>query len=114
MNWFVPHLPGFRFRPAQNLTPRLFQFVILRSGRNGQLFQETYANKIYGQEMSGKFYSAIQITTAASICTVLDLLMSNEIPTQGFVRQEEIGLETFLQNRFGRYYRTDKSLNLAA
>jgi len=89
-------------------------FVTVSGSKNGQLFQETYANKIYGQEMSGKFYSAIQITTAASICTVLDLLMSNEIPTQGFVRQEEIGLETFLQNRFGRYYRTDKSLHLAA
>jgi saccharopine dehydrogenase-like NADP-dependent oxidoreductase len=89
-------------------------FVTVSGSKNGQLFQETYANKIYGQEIGGKFYSAIQITTAASICTVLDLLLSNKIPNRGFVRQEQIGLDTFLENRFGRYYRSEQKLKLAA
>ncbi len=89
-------------------------FVTVSGKKNGQLFQETYANKIYGQEINGKFYSAIQITTAASICTVLDLLVSDKIPTSGFVRQEEISLDVFLGNRFGRYYHSEQSLHLAA
>ena len=46
------------------------------SGRNkGQLVQETYANKIYSRDVDGWTLSAIQITTAAAICTVLDLLV---------------------------------------
>jgi saccharopine dehydrogenase-like NADP-dependent oxidoreductase len=89
-------------------------FVTVSGMKNEQLFQETYANKIYGQEINGKFYSAIQITTAASICTVLDLLVSGQIPSKGFVRQEDIGLDTFLNNRFGKYYRSEQTVNVAA
>ncbi len=48
--------------------------------------------------------SAIQITTAAGIATVLDLLAEGVVPARGFVRQEEIGLADFLANRFGRVY----------
>ena len=48
--------------------------------------------------------SAIQITTAAGITTVLDLLANGRLPQRGFVRQEEISLEDVLNNRFGRAY----------
>ena len=48
--------------------------------------------------------SAIQITTAAGICTVLDLLADGTLPQQGFVKQEEVALSKFLNNRFGHYY----------
>jgi saccharopine dehydrogenase-like NADP-dependent oxidoreductase len=48
--------------------------------------------------------SAIQITTAAGICTMLDLLAAGVLPQKGFVRQEEVSLATFLSNRFGTAY----------
>jgi saccharopine dehydrogenase-like NADP-dependent oxidoreductase len=48
--------------------------------------------------------SAIQITTAAGICTVLDMLHDGSLPARGFVRQEDIPLEKFLANRFGKAY----------
>jgi saccharopine dehydrogenase-like NADP-dependent oxidoreductase len=35
---------------------------------------------------------------------VLDLLAEGALPSKGFVRQEDIPLERFLQNRFGRAY----------
>ena len=66
--------------------------------------QETYANKIYSREVDGRMLSAIQITTAAAICTVLDLLAAGSLPQKGFVRQEDISLQSFLENRFGRVY----------
>jgi saccharopine dehydrogenase-like NADP-dependent oxidoreductase len=59
-------------------------------------------------------HSAIQITTAASICAVLDLLASGHLPARGFVRQEEIGLDLFLANRFGRHYAKDEQLRRSA
>ena len=40
--------------------------------------------------------------TAAAICTVLDLLVTGQLPQSGFVRQEEIPLKIFLENRFGQ------------
>ncbi|HEU4623784.1 MAG TPA: saccharopine dehydrogenase family protein [Steroidobacteraceae bacterium] len=79
-------------------------FVTVSGRKRGRLIQETYANKIYAREIGGIMRSAIQITTAAGICTVLDLLADGSLPARGFVRQEDISLEQFLANRFGKAY----------
>ena len=57
--------------------------VTIRGRRRGALVQETYANTIHGSEIDGQLRSAIQITTAASACAVLDLLVTGKIPGQG-------------------------------
>jgi saccharopine dehydrogenase-like NADP-dependent oxidoreductase len=93
----------------EHAVPTTLQDVVIIfvtvSGRNdGQLVQETYANKIYSRDVNGRTLSAIQITTAAAICTVLDLLAGGQLPKSGFVRQEDIALKVFLENRFGRVY----------
>lgn len=79
-------------------------FVTVNGYRKGRLVQETYANKIYSEMIGGKIYSAIQVTTAASICAVLDMVAKGSLPDKGFIKQEDIGLDTFLANRFGKYY----------
>lgn len=79
-------------------------FVTVCGWKDGRYLQETYANKIYAGVVAGKKMSAIQITTAAGITTVLDLLADGKLPQQGFVRQEEITLDDVLNNRFGRAY----------
>lgn len=79
-------------------------FVTVCGWKDGRYLQETYANKVYAGTVAGKKMSAIQITTAAGIATVLDLLADGTLPAKGFVRQEEIALEAFLANRFGRVY----------
>src|SRR5216684_3668502 len=79
-------------------------FVTVSGRNNGQLVQETYANKIYSRDVDGRTLSAIQITTAAAICTALDLLASGQLLQSGFVRQEDIPLKVFLENRFGQVY----------
>jgi saccharopine dehydrogenase-like NADP-dependent oxidoreductase len=79
-------------------------FVTVSGRNNGQLVQETYANKIYSRDVDGRTLSAIQITTAAAISTVLDLLATWQLPQSGFVRQEDIPLKVFLENRFGEVF----------
>jgi len=79
-------------------------FVTVAGLRDGRLQQETYARKIYSQVLAGKMRSAIQITTASSLCAMLDLLSAGDLPQAGFVRQEEVPLAAFLANRFGRVY----------
>ncbi len=76
-------------------------FVTVSGQRDGRLMQETYAHKVYSHVVGGVLRSAIQITTAAGICTVLDLLAAGRLPTRGFIRQEDIALADFLANRFG-------------
>ncbi len=79
-------------------------FVTVSGRRGGRLMQDTYAHKVYSQVVGGVLHSAIQITTAAGICTVLDLLATGRLPTRGLVRQEDIALADFLANRFGSTY----------
>lgn len=79
-------------------------FVTVSGLRGGQLVQETYANKVYAASLGGRVRSAIQITTAAGICAVLDMLSDGRLPQAGLIKQEEIPLQSFLDNRFGRAY----------
>jgi saccharopine dehydrogenase-like NADP-dependent oxidoreductase len=79
-------------------------FITATGYRRGRLLQENYLHKVYARGIRGEMRSAIQITTAAAICAVLDLLADGALPQQGLVRQEEIPLARFLDNRFGRLY----------
>ncbi|HJV52613.1 MAG TPA: saccharopine dehydrogenase family protein [Noviherbaspirillum sp.] len=79
-------------------------FVSVTGMREGRLEQETYAKKIYSQNVNGQLLSAIQVTTAAGICTMVDMLMQGRLPKRGLVRQEQAKLDDFLANRFGRFY----------
>ena len=89
-------------------------FVTVSGTRDGRLVQESYANKIYSRQFAGQMRSAIQITTASGICTVLDLLSDGLIPVRGFVRQEDIALDAFLANRFGRNFSVTREVGKAA
>ncbi len=79
-------------------------FVTVSGWRDGLLTQESYAKKIYAQHVGGRLMSAIQVTTAAGICAMCDLLVEGKVPQKGFVRQEDTSLAGFLSNRFGKYY----------
>ena len=79
--------------------------MVTASGlRNGHFTQETFAKKVYGGELNGAIWSAIQLTTAAGVCAAVDLLMEGRLPAKGFIRQEEVVLEDFLGNRFGGHF----------
>ena len=83
-------------------------FVTVAGMKDGRLLQDTYARKIYSHVLAGKMRSAIQITTASSLCAMLDMLAEGRLPQAGFVRQEDVRLADFLANRFGRVYAMDE------
>jgi saccharopine dehydrogenase-like NADP-dependent oxidoreductase len=76
--------------------------------RQGLYSEETNARKIYHQDIGSEHWSAIQLTTAAAACVAVDLFREEKLTVKrGFVRQEDVNLEVFLANRFGRYYASD-------
>jgi saccharopine dehydrogenase-like NADP-dependent oxidoreductase len=79
-------------------------FVTVSGQKEGRLTQHSYAKKVYAAEVHGELMSAIQITTAAGICAMVDLMRDGRLPHKGFVRQEQAQLPDFLANRFGRHY----------
>lgn len=84
-------------------------FVTVSGYREGRFIQESDARKVYACEIGGRVRSAIQITTAAGICALLDMLATGALPQSGFVRQEDVALDDFLANRFGALYRHDRA-----
>jgi saccharopine dehydrogenase-like NADP-dependent oxidoreductase len=79
-------------------------FCTVSGTKDGHLQQITDARKIYAGEYMGARWSAIQMTTACSLCAVLDMHAMGHLPEKGFVRQEQVELEEFLENRFGKVY----------
>lgn len=88
-------------------------FVTVSGTRDGRLMQDTYARKIYSHVLAGELRSAIQITTASSLAAMLDLLAQGKLPQTGFVKQEDVVLDTFLANRFGAVYAMDELAHAA-
>jgi len=96
-------------RILENSVPQTLQDVVIIYAavtgiQNGQLREENYVNKIYPEAVAGRLWSAIQITTAAGICSVMDLVLSDQSAATGFIAQEEFSLQDILDNRFGEYY----------
>ncbi|MBL4601340.1 MAG: saccharopine dehydrogenase NADP-binding domain-containing protein [Emcibacteraceae bacterium] len=79
-------------------------YVTVTGDIDGRYVQDSYAHKVYNQEIGGKMWSAIQITTSAGICAMVDLLAEGKLPSKGFVKQEDVDFNDFITNRFGKYY----------
>jgi saccharopine dehydrogenase-like NADP-dependent oxidoreductase len=79
-------------------------FVTASGLRDGQRMQESFARKVYAKDWDGMSMTAIQITTASGVCAVVDLFVQGRLPRAGFVRQEDVALDEFLGNRFGRAF----------
>ncbi len=79
-------------------------FVCATGTFRGKLTQTTYAKTILHRIIDDENWSGIQITTAAGICGVVDLLREGKLPQQGLVRMEQVSYTEFLANRFGQYY----------
>lgn len=78
-------------------------FVTVVGRKGGMLTQESWAQKIYGDGFEGGL-SAIQKTTAAGLCAMIDLHGQGLLPAAGVVRQEQARLDDVLDNRFGHVF----------
>ena len=88
----------------QTLQDVIIVYVAVTGMQDGQLREENYVNKIYPQLIGGRLWSAIQVTTAAGITAVVDLVLEQPERFAGFVAQEQFRLPEILANRFGRHY----------
>jgi saccharopine dehydrogenase-like NADP-dependent oxidoreductase len=93
----------------QRAVPTTLQDVVLvfvtATGLSaGRFVEKVFARKIYATPDSTTPLSAIQITTAAGLCAVLDLFREGRLARRGFIRQESVSLDAFLGNRFGQAY----------
>lgn len=98
-------------RILERAIPQTYQDVVLiyasvTGTRQGELFEETYVKKVYPRILMGRLWSAIQVTTASSLCCVADLVLASPSDYRGFVKQEDVLLQDVLDNRFGECFRS--------
>ncbi len=98
-------------RILERAIPQTYQDVVLiyasvTGTRQGELFEETYVKKVYPRILMRRLWSAIQVTTASSLCCVADLVLASPSDYRGFVRQEDVPLQDVLDNRFGECFRS--------
>ncbi len=96
-------------RILENAVPQTLQDVVIiyaavNGMQDGELREENYVNKIYPQVVAGRLWSAIQVTTAAGVCAVIDIVLADPTHYGGFIAQEQFRLRDILENRFGRHY----------
>lgn len=96
-------------RILENAIPKTYQdivivYVTIEGMKQGELTEKSYVKKIYPETISGLEWSAIQVSTAAGVCAVVDLVMGQSNEYRGLVLQEKFRLSDVLANRFGKYY----------
>jgi saccharopine dehydrogenase-like NADP-dependent oxidoreductase len=106
-------------RILENAVPQTLQdvvviYVAVTGKQHGELREENYVNKVYPQKILGRLWSAIQVTTAAGITAVVDLVLTSGGKYRGFVRQEDFSLTDVLANRFGQYYASGEGKEVSA
>jgi saccharopine dehydrogenase-like NADP-dependent oxidoreductase len=79
-------------------------YVSVSGQKAGSYIEKSYIKKIEPALLYDKTWSAIQVSTASSICAVVDLVLGNSSCYQGFILQEQLSYVDFLKNRFGRIY----------
>ena len=103
----------------EHAVPRTMQdmvlvYVSVTGMQHGKFMEENYVNHIYPQQIAGKLWSAIQVTTSAGVCAVVDLVLKKSGTYEGLVKQEQFKLADVLDNRFGKAYAQAETAELSA
>lgn len=93
----------------QEVIPITYQDVVVvhitvMGKKNDDFIERNYTRKFYPEKINHCSFTAIQLSTANSICTIVDMILTKKYSYQGFVTQEQFSLQDFIENRFGQYY----------
>lgn len=81
--------------------------------RNGQRQQVNYQRSIRATDMFGRVWPAIELTTAAGVCAMLDLHRLGKLRKVGFIKQEECTLGMFNESMFGMAFENPRGIEAA-
>lgn len=96
-------------RILENAIPKTYQdvvivYVAVEGMKHNELLEKSYVKKVHPTTIHGLDWSAIQVSTSAGVCAVVDLVLGQSNEYKGLVLQETFELNDVLANRFGRHY----------
>ena len=75
--------------------------------------QVNFKRAIHATQMFGRVWPAIELTTAAGVCAMVDMHRAGTLPQTGFIRQEACPLAAFNTSLFGLAYEAPERLEAA-
>jgi saccharopine dehydrogenase-like NADP-dependent oxidoreductase len=89
-------------------------FVNAIGEKSGKMVQRSFHRAVHAIELFGRTWTAIELTTAAGVCGMVDLHRLGKLPRKtGFIRQEECSLELFNSTVFGLGYEAPEKIEAA-
>lgn len=89
---------------ARTLQDVVVVFINCVGVRNGVREQVNFKRSIHATKLFGRIWPAIELTTAAGVCAMVDLHRKGQLRATGFIKQEEVSLEAFNNTVFGLAY----------
>ena len=74
------------------------------SGKKEKISRSEYFKAFYPIEIQGHKWRAISWTTAASLVSVIEMVNNGSLKQKGFIKQEEIPFEKFLETDSGKLF----------
>ena len=71
---------------------------------DGKLSRKEFVNGYKPLMIAGESRTAIAWTTAGSVVSVIELVREGNLPSKGFLKQEDIQLDALLSTRTGSFY----------
>ena len=84
----------------------VYVYAVVEGWKGDHLEREEFYRAYHPIEIDGQHWRAISWTTAASIAAVVEMVAAGSLPQQGFIRQEDIPLDKFMDTVNGSFYRT--------
>jgi saccharopine dehydrogenase-like NADP-dependent oxidoreductase len=82
----------------------VYVYAVVEGWQGESLAREEFYNAYHPITIQGKEWRAISWTTAASVAAVVEMVANGSLPSNGFVKQEDIPLQSFLHTRHGSLY----------
>ena len=80
-------------------------YAVVEGWKKEGLAREEYYRSFHPIEVDGKKWRAISWTTAASLAAVVEMVADGKLPQQGFIKQEDIDFNAFLETQTGSYFK---------
>ena len=82
----------------------VYVYAVVEGWKNDRLLRDEYFEAFYPIEIQGKTWRAISWTTAASIASIVEMVADKTLPQSGFIKQEDITFQDFLNTENGALY----------
>jgi saccharopine dehydrogenase-like NADP-dependent oxidoreductase len=82
----------------------VYVYAVVEGWKDNRLEREEFYRAYHPIQIDGQHWRAISWTTAASIASVVEMVADGVLPGKGFIKQEDIILNDFLQTQNGRYF----------